>query len=84
MRHAMQRTQIYLTDHEQTGLQRMAQARGVTVSAVIREAVDQYLATAPQPGWQQQRLACFGAWASNPATETVRHEERFGDWNDAA
>ncbi len=80
----MQRTQIYLTDTEQSGLQQLAQARGSTVSAVIREAVDQYLQSATTSGWQARRLAAFGLWADHAAPEldALRHEERFGGWHD--
>lgn len=80
----MQRTQIYLTESEQAGLQRLAQARGATLSAVIREAVDQYLAGNQESDWRQQRLAAYGAWADRPEPESLRQEERFGDWRDAA
>lgn len=82
----MQRTQIYLTDVEQAGLQRLARARGETVSAVIREAVDRYLETANEADWQTRRLAAFAAWSASPDPdlEAMRREERFGDWHDAA
>lgn len=81
----MQRTQIYLTASEQTGLQQLAQARGVTLSAVIRAAIDEYLQTASHSDWQAQRLAAFGAW-SQPASDlaALRGDERFGDWHDPA
>lgn len=82
----MRRTQIYLTDAEQEGLQRLAQGRGATVSAVIREALDQYLQVAADAAWQERRLAAFGIWRETPAPdlEALRGEERFGDWHDAA
>jgi hypothetical protein len=82
----MQRTQIYLTEQEQEGLQRLAQIQGATVSAVIRAAVDQYLQSADQAAWREQRLAAFGLWSHRPAPdlEALRGEERFGDWHDAA
>jgi predicted transcriptional regulator len=80
----MQRTQIFLTESEQDGLQRLAKSRGSTVSAVIRDAVDQYLHQAQTSDWQARRLAAFGLWANRPAPEleALRAEERFGDWND--
>lgn len=82
----MQRTQIYLTDAEQTGLQRLASERGSTLSAVIRDAVDRYLETAAEADWRQRRAAAFGLWQDrDPADlEALRREERFGDWRDAA
>ena len=82
----MQRTQIYLTELEQDGLQRLAHAKGATVSAVIREAVDLYLQSKVDAAWQERRLAAFGLWSDRPVTELdeLRGEERFGDWHDAA
>lgn len=81
----MQRTQIYLTEAEQAGLQDLAQAQGTTVSALIREAVDRYLDAAAEPRWQARRLAAFGLWADRDVDDLVRvrGEERFGDWRDA-
>lgn len=82
----MQRTQIYLTEQEQAGLQRLAQSQGATVSAVIRAAVDQYLQSANQATWREQRLAAFGIWSDHPGPDldALRGEERFSDWHDAA
>ena len=82
----MQRTQIYLTEDEQLGLQRLAASQGATLSAVIREAVDQYLQAATDAAWREQRLSAFGLWAdrSAPDLATLRGEERFGDWHDVA
>jgi post-segregation antitoxin (ccd killing protein) len=80
----MQRTQIFLTKAEQTGLQRLAKSRGSSVSALIREAVDRYLEQAPLENWQAQRLDAFGLWAEHPPLEldALRQEERFGDWQE--
>ena len=82
----MQRTQIYLTELEQAGLQRLAEVKGATVSALIREAVDLYLQSAADAAWQERRLAAFGLWSDRPAGElpALRGEERFGDWHEAA
>lgn len=80
----MQRTQIYLTEAEQQGLQRLAESRKSTMSALIREAVDCYLQTAGTADWQAQRMAALGLWANHPAPpdiDRLRHEERFPDWS---
>lgn len=80
----MRRTQIFLTESEQAGLQRLAKARGSTVSAVIREAVDQYLQNTETAEWRERRLAAFGLWSNQPVMDlnALRREERFGDWSD--
>ncbi len=82
----MQRTQIYLTDAEQAGLQRLAREKGATLSAVIREAVDHYLQTAAETDWRRRRAAAFGLWRERDVAglDALRAEERFGDWHDAA
>lgn len=41
----VKRTQIYLDDRQDDGLARRAAAEGVTKSALIRRAVDEYLDT---------------------------------------
>ena len=79
----MQRTQIYLTDTEQQGLQRLAESRKSTMSAVIREAIDRYLESAGTADWQAQRMAALGLWADHPAPpdlNELRREERFPAW----
>lgn len=50
----MRRTQIYLDDQQHSSLAALANERGVTASAVIREAIDQYIARRLSP---QQKLA---------------------------
>ncbi|MCS6930547.1 MAG: ribbon-helix-helix domain-containing protein [Saprospiraceae bacterium] len=81
----MERTQIYLTQAEQEGLRRLAARRGVTVSALIRAAVDQYLETAAESDWRERRLAAFGLWTGREAIdlERLRREERLADWHAA-
>ncbi len=54
----MQRTQIYLTEREQTALRRLAEASGRSQSELIREAVDRYLREVSP---QAQRAALLGA-----------------------
>lgn len=79
----MQRTQIYLTESEHQGLQRLAETRKSTLSAVIRDAVDRYLQASETTDWQARRLAALGLWADHPAPpdlDGLRREERFADW----
>jgi hypothetical protein len=54
----MRRTQIYLDERQADELGRRAAVRGTTVSKMIREAIDQYLAG---PDEEADRLARFGA-----------------------
>ena len=54
----VKRTQIYLDDKQDDRLTRRAAAEGVTKSALIRRAVDEYLDT---DGDEELRLARFKA-----------------------
>jgi metal-responsive CopG/Arc/MetJ family transcriptional regulator len=40
----MQRTQIYLTDEEQVAIRQISIRSGTSQSALIRKAIDQYIA----------------------------------------
>lgn len=77
----MQRTQIYLTEQEHAGLQRLAQAQGATVSAVIRVAVDHYLEGGTDAAWREQRLAAFGSRAGQPGVEHHDLDALAGTWS---
>jgi len=46
----MKRTQIYLDDEQDARLERRARASGRTKSALIREAINRFLARGPAPG----------------------------------
>jgi len=43
------RTQIYLTPEQRERIDRVAHSKGMTMSEVIRTAVDQYLGETPDP-----------------------------------
>lgn len=60
----MERTQIYLTESQTRELDRRARVRGTTRSAVIREAVQQYLGPTLDPDAFIAALNDFaGIWA---------------------
>jgi hypothetical protein len=72
----MRRTNIYLADEQLAGLRGVADRRGVTVAAVVREAVDEWLArngvqSVPPDEWSRR----FGSLLT-------RREEaaRAGGW----
>lgn len=56
----MHRTQIYASNEQRTALARLAQGRGVTASAVIREAIDAYLVAQLSPEERLARLRALG------------------------
>ena len=78
----MQRSQIYLTKSHLGHLAAHARSRGTTQSALIREALDEYLARQAPPDMRALRRQAFGAWAPNagaPTVEQLRAEERRFD-----
>ena len=78
----MQRSQIYLTESHLVNLAAYARSRGTTHSALIREALDEYLARQAPLDKRALRREAFGAWAPNaeaPTTRQLRGEERRFD-----
>lgn len=58
----MIRTQIYLTEEERSALKRLAEERSTSQSALIREAVDQYLEEHSREGRLAKLRAARGIW----------------------
>jgi hypothetical protein len=78
----MQRSQIYFTESHLNKLAAYARSRGTTYSALIREALDEYLARQAPLDKRALRREAFGAWAPNaeaPTTRQLRGEERLFD-----
>jgi len=65
------RTQIYLTDEQRAGIDRIVRRRGVPLAAVVREAVARYLAES-EPDLDEALAAAFG---SMPDLEVPAREE---------
>lgn len=65
---ALTRTQIYLTRQQQTQLAQLSRGSALTKSALIREAVDQFLdqRATPKPADNVQQLqGLAGLWAAH-------------------
>jgi predicted transcriptional regulator len=60
----MVRTQIYLTEEERKGLDRMAKVTGRKQSELIRDAVDQYLDLAVGSRRQMVLREAAGLWGT--------------------
>lgn len=58
----MVRTQIYLTEEERAALKRLAEERGTSQSALIREAVDIFLAARGTQSEKKRIDESFGIW----------------------
>lgn len=75
----LSRTQIYLTAAQQKTLAAMAQEQSCSSSALIREAIDGYIAANLPAGKLARRLAAAGSWQPNldaPSLRELRQEER--------
>jgi hypothetical protein len=69
------RTQIQLTEAQAAGLKRAAAERGVSMAALIREAVDG-LVSGPDPADTRRRArAAIGAFSSGLGGAAANHEE---------
>jgi hypothetical protein len=76
----MQRTQIYLTDDEQAVIRQISIRSGTSQSALIRKAIDQYIAQNITPTHTSKRMNGFGLWQDHndlPSLDVLRREERF-------
>ena len=81
----MQRSQIYLTQSHLDKLAAYARSHGTTHSALIREALDEFLARQAPVDKRALRREAFGAWSPNaeaPTTRQLRDEERRFDGSD--
>lgn len=58
----MVRTQIYLTEEERAALKRLAEERGTSQSALIREALDAFLAARGTQSEKKRIDKSFGIW----------------------
>jgi len=81
-RNTVIRTQIQLTEQESAELKRIADARGVSMAAVIRLAVDNYIQTAAGPTWDQvvaRATAAIGSCRSESGDVADRHDDYFAE-----
>ncbi len=76
----MQRTQIYLTDQEQNAIRQISIRSGISQSALIRKAIDQYIDQNLPGANADKRMSTFGLWQDHgnlPSLDELRGEERF-------
>jgi predicted transcriptional regulator len=76
---SLSRTQIYLSNAQHAALAAMARHQGSSSSAVIRQAIDEYIEQHQGASKVSRRLAAAGQWAANkqtPDLRQLRSEER--------
>jgi predicted DNA-binding protein len=74
----MVRTQIYLTEEQQRGLERLAHLTGRPKSDLIREALDGYLAERQPKDWREALEAVRGMWADRDDLDDFVRNLRAG------
>ena len=72
----MIRLQVQLTEEQAARLRRLANDRGVSVAAVVREAVDAAAPTAADDPWERA-LAVVGTYRSGGADGAREHDREL-------
>jgi hypothetical protein len=78
----MVRMQIQFTEEEVEALRRAAAQRHLSISAVVRKAVDDSLVTSAKPSREElvrRSLAAMGRFHSGTGDVSARHDEYFAD-----
>lgn len=75
----MIRTQIQLTEKQATALKRAAAARGISMSAVIRQAVDRVVDERADDVLWQRALAAVGRMRGGRANVSEEHDRYLAD-----
>jgi hypothetical protein len=76
------RTQIQLTEHQTREVKHWADERGVSMAAIIREAIDEHLHHRNRPPREEiiaRAIAAAGSAHSGSGDVSVRHDEYFAD-----
>ena len=74
----MQRTQIYLTDDEQAAIRQISIRSGSSQSALIRKAIDQYIAQNATGTRPRSTIS----WPPTTGTSASKRMNAFGIWQD--
>jgi predicted DNA-binding protein len=75
---SMVRTQVYLTEAQERGLKQLAASTGRRQSALLREAIEGYLAEQKPRDWKEALEVVCGIWADrddlDPLQAALRRE----------
>lgn len=75
----MIRTQIQLTEKQAKALKRAASARGVSMAALVREAVDRVTEGRTEDVVWKRALAAVGAFRGDKANVSEEHDRYLAD-----
>lgn len=70
----MVRTQISLTEEQYVAVKRLAAERGMSLSAVIRDAVDRCVAMSSRSPWETM-MSAAGSVSSGLGDVSVNHDD---------
>jgi hypothetical protein len=76
---ALVRTQISVTAKQHDGLRRIARRRGVSMSVVVRDAIDEILDRDDAAARWQRALAVIGTGRSGLPDIAEKHDEYLAD-----
>jgi hypothetical protein len=75
----MIRTQIQLTEEQARELKRIAAERGISLAALIREAIESTIAVDPGPARRQRALAVVGRFGSGRKDVGAEHDRYLAE-----
>lgn len=75
----MIRTQVQLTEEQVRQLKRVAAERGISVSALIREAIDRAVAVDDGHARRQRALAAVGRFRSGNKEVSAEHDRYLAE-----
>jgi predicted transcriptional regulator len=75
----MQRTQVQLTDEQSRRLKRVAAERGISISEVIRQAVDSHLVREDLAAYRERAIASIGGFHSGEEDISEEHDRYLPD-----
>ncbi len=80
----MIRTQIQLTEDQAHALRRSAALKGVSMAAIIREAVDRAVAEDDEDARWERAIRSFGAFTADASDIAEDHDRyldaAYGEW----
>lgn len=75
----MIRTQIHLTERQARALRKLAAARGISMSAAIRDAVDRLVREPDRDALWKRAMSAVGKFSSGLHDVSERHDDYFAD-----
>jgi hypothetical protein len=75
----MVRTQIQLTEEQARELRRVAQVRGCSLAALIRQGVDDILKSDGSPSDEDRAIALAGKFRSGIKDLSKRHDDHLAE-----